>query len=71
MDGSVGVELTSRRPHMVKPLPAAPKMRTHTVARLALTIPAAAQLLENLKANLAQQGIVPQVAVTPAATPRH
>jgi hypothetical protein len=60
MDGAVSVELTARRPHLVKLPPAAPKMRTHTVARFALTVPAAAQLLQNLKANLEQQGLVMQ-----------
>jgi hypothetical protein len=65
-DGVMNLELTVRRPHLVQSLPAAPKMRTHTVARLALTVPAGTLLMQQLKTNLEQQSALQQM-IPPAA----
>jgi len=71
-DGILRLELTIARPHLVKPLPAAPKMRTHTVARLALTQAAGQLVMQHIKANLDQQGALKAMTpVDPAPQPKH
>lgn len=70
-DGVMTVELTARRPYLVSPT--APKMRTHTVARLALTVQAGTQVMEQIRANL-EQMVALQLKQVPAPvgpTPKH
>lgn len=71
-DGAMILELTVRRPHLVQALPAVPKMRTHTVARIALTVPAGTQVMEQIRANLEQLAALRTSPPTPPAqAPRH
>jgi hypothetical protein len=69
-DGVLNLELTVQRPYMVEVR--TPKMRTHTVGRLALTMAAGALVMEHIKGNLEQQAALrsnPSAPMTP--TPKH
>jgi hypothetical protein len=69
-DGVMNLELTVRRPHLVKLPPAQPKIRTHTVARITLTMPAGMILMQNIKTNLEQQGVMQQLAPDAPGAPQ-
>jgi hypothetical protein len=71
-DGVLKVELTVTRPHMTKPLPAPPKMRTHTVARLAITTGAGAMIAQHINTNLEHQSAMKAGGSAPAQQqPKH
>jgi hypothetical protein len=72
IDGILQLELTVRRPHLVGAPPLPPKLRTHTVGRLAVTTAVGAQIAKNIQANLDQQGVLKAMTpVTPASQPKH